>query len=100
MATSSQENKFLIQQDTDGRSKPNSVNSEVPDRKAPRVRISDRILKSAESYVPRAPRVDRPNYVTSFQARPDTIDETQSMLFSDGYYSNTGDLVDETSLSQ
>ena len=68
MATSSQENKCSIPQNTDGQWKQNSVNSEVPDRKAPRVRISDRILKSAESYVPRAPQVDRPNYVTSFQA--------------------------------
>ena len=104
MATSSQENKFSISQDfslaIDGQSKQNSVYSDIPDRKAQRVRIYDRILKSAESYVPRAPRVDRRNNVTSFQAIPDTIDEAQSMLFSDGYYSNTCDLVDETSSSQ
>ena len=98
MATSSQENKFSIPQD--GQSKQNFVYSEIPDRKAQRVRIYDRILKSAELYVPRAPRVDRRIYVTSFQIIPDTIDETQPMIFSDGYYSNTGDLVDDTSSSQ
>ena len=99
MATSSQENKFSIPQDfslvSDGQSKQISVYSEMPDRKAQRVRIYERILKSAESYVPRAARVDRRNNVTSFKVIPDTIDETQPMLFSD-----TGDLVDETSSSQ
>ena len=101
MTTSSQENKFSIPQNfslaTDGQSKQNSVNSEIPYRTAPNVRISDRIF---QEYVPRAPRVYRLNYKTFYQAKPDTIDETQSMLFSDGYYSNTGDLVDETSLLQ
>ena len=68
---------------------------DVYKRQAQRVRIYERILKSAESYVPRAARVDRRNNVTSFKVIPDTIDETQPMLFSD-----TGDLVDETSSSQ
>ena len=60
MATSSQENKFSIPQDfslvSDGRLKQIFVNSEIPGRKDQRVRIQDHILKSAESYVPRAPR--------------------------------------------
>lgn len=57
-------------------------------------------MKSAESYLSRAPREDRPYYVTPFQTIPDKINENRSVCYSDGHYSNTGDLGDKTSLSQ
>jgi hypothetical protein len=61
-------------------------------------------FKSAElNAVPLAPQVDKPGYINSFPTIPDTIDtinRSHSQSTGDGYYLNTGGVVDDISFSQ
>lgn len=83
----------------DGQSKQTFVDLDEVYKKSPRAKISDRILKSAESYIARAPRVTEPDvYRAPVRTMHDIIEET--VFFNDRYYPDTSDFVDETTLSQ
>lgn len=83
----------------DGQSKQTFVDLDEVYKKSPRAKISDRILKSAESYIARAPRVTEPDvYRAPVRTMHDTIEET--VFFNDRYYPDTSDFVDEITLSQ